>query len=448
MYKFILAVRYLFKRRITCLALMAVSICVFMVIVVMTVMTGLARDFEAKNHRWFGDCVLSTDSLVGFAYYQEFIEKLEKTDFVDAVSPVVRSYGILTEESGFHRNAEIVGIDPLRQSRVTNFGGCLYYHRDNPSKAFEPSYDANLPGIVVGIDSVRGRDERGQYHHEPETPRYVFTISCFPLTARGGLAKGGLGLVNSKNFYYSDDSHSGLARVDSSFVYLPFEEAQLLCGMATGEKRTSAIHLRLKPGVNLRAGRDKVAALWKEFVKEKQGSRHAGLLDKVHIETYREFRREVMAAVEMEKTMMIFVFSLVGIITVFIILVVFYMIVSHKSKDIGILKSVGVSNSNVLKLFLFFAFLVGVLGSAIGTTGGAAFLAKINRIENWLFERYGFQLWSRMMYAIDDIPNKMEFGTVAIIIISAIVACLVGAFLPSWQAAKLKPVETLQVSQL
>ena len=53
-----------------------------------------------------------------------------------------------------------------------------------------------------------------------------------------------------------------------------------------------------------------------------------------------------------------------------------------------------------------------------------------------------------MIYAIDDIPNKIEFDTLAIIIISAIVVCLAGALLPSWQAARLKPVETLQVSQL
>jgi len=84
----------------------------------------------------------------------------------------------------------------------------------------------------------------------------------------------------------------------------------------------------------------------------------------------------------------------------------------------------------------------------MGTAAGVLFLAKINQVEKWLYDHYGFQLWNRMIYAIDDIPNKIEFDTLAIIIISAIVACLVGALLPSWQAARLKPVETLQVSQL
>jgi len=155
-----------------------------------------------------------------------------------------------------------------------------------------------------------------------------------------------------------------------------------------------------------------------------------------------------VAAVETEQTMMIVIFGMIGIIMVFVVFVVFYMIVSHKSKDIGILKSVGASNGNVLLLFLGFAFLVGIIGSAIGALGGWRFLVHINQIEDWLFRRFGFQLWDRAIYAIGDIPNKIEFGILAPIVLSAIAACLIGAFIPSWQAAKYEPVETLQVAQL
>jgi lipoprotein-releasing system permease protein len=134
---------------------------------------------------------------------------------------------------------------------------------------------------------------------------------------------------------------------------------------------------------------------------------------------------------------------------VFIVFVVFYMIVSHKSKDIGILKSVGVSNGHVLALFLGFAFLVGVFGSAVGVVGGWQFLAHINQIEGWLFEHFDFQLWDRTIFVgIDDIPNAIDSKVLGVIILSAIVACLLGALVPSWQAARLRPVETLQVSRL
>jgi lipoprotein-releasing system permease protein len=141
-------------------------------------------------------------------------------------------------------------------------------------------------------------------------------------------------------------------------------------------------------------------------------------------------------------------FGFVGITTVFIVLVVFYMIISHKSKDIGILKSIGASNVDIIELFSGYAFLVGIVGSGIGLYAGWVFLVKINRIENWLFEHFGFQLWDRTIYAIGDIPNQVEFKTLAVIVVSAIAACLAGALIPSLQAARRKPVETLQVGQL
>jgi lipoprotein-releasing system permease protein len=68
MYKIILAIRYLLKRRITYFAVLAVALCVFIVVVVMTVMTGLVDDFKQKNHNFVGDCVVGTESRVCFSY--------------------------------------------------------------------------------------------------------------------------------------------------------------------------------------------------------------------------------------------------------------------------------------------------------------------------------------------------------------------------------------------
>ena len=91
---------------------------------------------------------------------------------------------------------------------------------------------------------------------------------------------------------------------------------------------------------------------------------------------------------------------------------------------------------------------MGALGSCIGLFTGWLFLLKINSIEDWLFEHFGFQLWDRTIYAIGAIPNQVDPKVLSVIVLSAMAACLVGAVVPSWQAARRKPVETLQVSQL
>jgi len=449
MYKIILAIRYLVKRQIAYFAVLAVALYVFTVVVVMTVLTGLVTDFKQKNHSFVGDCVVGTESLVGFAYYEDFMKILERSDFVEGISPVIKSYALVSPvESEQNLGVEIMGIDVVRHSGVTGFGQTLYYRKDDVSKAFKPVYAPNLAGCVIGIDLALQRDAKGRYPYGSGPTEMALAISCFPLTAKGALAKVGGGMVNTQTFYYSDNSESGLARVDSSMVYLPFEQAQLLCGMAGPVKRTNAIHIKFKPNVGLEAGCEEVDSLWQSFGREKAGEKQAYLLKNVAVQSWKDYRRAFIAAMEKEQTMMTAMFALVGITTVFIVFVVFYMIISHKSKDIGILKSIGVSNGNIIKLFSGFAFLVGILGSAVGLFSGWLFLLKINRIEDWLFARFGFQLWDRTIYAIGDIPNQVDAKVLAVIVLSAIAACLVGALVPSWQAAKQKPVETLRVSQL
>jgi len=451
MYKFILAIRYFTKRRITYFAVAAVALCVFIVVVVMTVMTGLLGGYKQKVHDFIGDCVVGTESLVGFPYYEDFIENLSKEDFVEEVSPMIKSYALVSPV-GTEKNVAvgIMGIYPVRHSRATNFAETLHYQKDNVSKVFVPANDPNYPGCVLGIDLALQRDEQGGYTYgfRPEDANIDLAITFFPLTARGALAKAGAGLVNTQVFHYTDTSQSGLARTDGSNIYLPFEQVQMLCGMAGLVKRANAIHIKFKPTVKLWAGCEMVNSLWQKFKQEKAKQEQSYLLDTVTVQSWKSYRRASIAPMEKEQMMLTAMFGFVGITTVFIVLVIFYMIISHKSKDIGILKSIGVSNAGVLQLFLGFAFFIGLLGSAIGLLAGWRFLVHINQIEDWLFERFGFQLWDRSIYAIGDIPNQMEAKVLVVIIFSAIAACLVGALIPARQATKLNPIETLQVNQL
>jgi ABC-type lipoprotein release transport system permease subunit len=415
----------------------------------MTVMTGLVSDFKDKNHRYVGDCVVGTESLVGFAYYDDFAEILKREDFVEGVSPVIKSYG-LVGAAGAERSigVEIVGIEPAMHSRVTGFGKSLHYHRADAASAFVPDYDANHIGCVIGIDLWLRRHTNGDYDYGERPAAFSLAVTCFPLTVKGALARAGTDLVNTRTFYFSDTSESGLARVDGSVVYLPFEEVQSLCGMKGPVARASWIHIKFKSNISEEEGYRKVSDLWRKFSDDKKGEKYADLLKTVSVQGWRQNRREYIAAMEKEQTMMTAMFGLVGLTTVFIIFVVFYMIVSHKSKDIGILKSLGVSAWNLISLFLLFSFLLGLIGSAVGAASGWVFLRYINRIEGWLFEHFGFQLWDRTMYAIGDIPNEVKTGTITVIVACAILACLAGAVLPSRRAVKATAAEALQVSQI
>jgi lipoprotein-releasing system permease protein len=446
-YRLTLIARYLVKRRITHFAILAVALCVFTVVVVMTVMNGLVGEFKEKNHAFVGDCVVGTDSLVGFPYYEEFMALVERTGLAQGISPVVQGYALLATEGGDEQNVQILGLDPVRHSEATNFARTLDFHAGDVRKAFEPTYDPNLAGCVLGIDKVLRRDARGQYVRFSSPFRVAITLTCFPLNAKGALAGAGASPVRTKQFFYSDNSHTGIARVDSEYVYVPLEQAQLLC-MGGAEPRVTAVHIKFRPGVGQKEGCRRIEALWDRFKQDKAGAPNRVLLDTVSVQGWRTYRRAVVAPMEQEQLLLSLMFVLVGITTVFIVFVVFYMIVNSKKKDIGVLKSVGASNTSVLSLFQGFAFGVGSVGSCAGVVFGWLFLTRINRVEQWVYQHFGFQLWDRTIYVIGEIPHQVEFAVLATIVSGAILACMLGALVPSYLAVRLRPVETLHAGRL
>lgn len=455
MYKLTLAVRYLIRRRISYFAVAAVALCVFVVFVVITVLSGLSRDFKDKVHGSAGDCVVYTKSLVGFGYYDEFLEILRRQPYVEAAAPVVRNYALVSVKasepgliaSGRDQTVEILGVDAASYSEVTQFGQWVRYNKNHIESVFAPSYEPNLPGCVPGVDIFFDRDRQGNYHAPDKPGRVVLEISCVPLTAKGALARAGAGELNSKTFSYSDHFEAGYS-LDRRLIFLPIDDVQLLCGMAGGLKRITHIHIKFRQGTALDDGTGRVKKLWADFVATKAAAPYENLLSQVQVQSWKDFSKVIVALVETQQTMMIVCFGLIGMITVFIVLVVLYMIVSHKSKDIGILKSVGASGLDILSVFLNFAFLIGLVGSAIGALLGWRFLVHINTIEDWMFEKFDFQLWDRQITSIGRIPNTVDLPVLGTIILCAIGACLLGALLPSWRASRTKCVDTLQVAGL
>jgi len=450
MIKWLLAWRYFFKRPISILAVVAVALCVFIVLVVMTVMNGLLRDFKQKNHDYAGDCVIASDSLVGFGYYEDFMDILSQQSFVAAVSPVAKGVGLVhLKQYKWDSGIEIHGIDPLLHSQVTNFSDTLHYQKEKPENAFQPKDAPQLDGCVTGIDVIplgrRNSDGTYLYHNEPMWLELV--ISAFPLNIKGGLQRS-LDLVSTKSFFYSDDSHSGLVKVDGAVIYIPLEQSQILCGMDSPIKRVSSLHIRFIDGESVESSVAKVHDLWKKFVAQNADKPGGNLFENVRVQSWEQNRRSVIAPMEKEQTMMTMLFLMLGVITVFIVFVVLYMIISHKSKDIGILKSMGAPMSSILGIFQLFSVFIALIGSLIGSVSGWIFLYKINDLEDWLYARHGWQLWDRTVYAIGDIPNQVEPEVLAVIVGSAVLACMVGALVPGLQAARKKPVQSLQVNQL
>lgn len=449
MLNWLLAIRYLVKRPITWLAVLAVTLSVFIALVVMTVMHGLVGDYKDKTHALVGDVVISTPSLVGFSYYEELCQRLEALNEVQATSAVVSAVGLRRQPGGSQAGIRIIGLDPKRHSQVTAWNAFLHYRQDQLDNAFVPSYDPNAEGFIIGIDTLRwSKNSDGVYTYSDVVPRIKLEVVCFPLTAKGAPARAGMGEINSRVLTCSDVCHTGLAREDYNVLYCSLDQAQWLCGMDGRYARANAIHFRLCDGVSADHALVQIKGVWEEFKAAFANQPTGYLLEQVRVQSWQRYHRSEIAAMEKEETMIGLMFLLVGLTTGFVVFVVFYMIVGHKSRDVGILKSIGVPDTGVMGLFSRFALLVGTCGLGLGLLSGWIFLRWINPIEDWLFKTIGWQMWNRAIYSIVDIPNEIQGAVVLRITLVALIVCLLGALAPAWKAARARPVESLQVTQV
>src|SRR5206468_9012008 len=160
----------------------------------------------------------------------------------------------------------------------------------------------------------------------------------------------------------------------------------------------------------------------------------ARLLSSLRVQTWEELQAKFLNAVEKEKVLVTFLFSLISIVAVFLIFCIFYMIVVEKTRDIGIIKSVGATSSGVAGIFLGYGATIGILGAGLGLGIGYAIVHNINTIHTWLGKALGVVVWDPEVYAFDTIPNTMDVTEVAVILGVAIVSSILGALIPAIRA--------------
>ena len=118
--------RYLRKRRIAWVSLIAVTLCTTMVIVVISVMGGWLRMFRESAHGIAGDIIISRESLAGFAGYQEMIDRINKIDGVQSAVPMIHTFGLVNIANQIQYGVEVTGLPLEQMDAVSKFRQSLY----------------------------------------------------------------------------------------------------------------------------------------------------------------------------------------------------------------------------------------------------------------------------------------------------------------------------------
>ena len=149
-------------------------------------------------------------------------------------------------------------------------------------------------------------------------------------------------------------------------------------------------------------------------------------------------------ALKMEKTMMFFILLLIITVAVFNLLSSLVMVVTDKRSDIAILRTMGMSSKQVICIFIYQGFIIGLIGTIIGILLGILLSSYATEIVNFIQNVTGRQLVNASVYMINYVPSKLMLSDVIKVTLSSVLLSFLATLYPAWSASKVQPVEALR----
>ena len=221
-----------------------------------------------------------------------------------------------------------------------------------------------------------------------------------------------------KQFVVAGFFHSGMLEYDNHMIYMNLEQADRLFHM--NEKVSGQI---------LRLSESKWANELSEFLKK-------DLAYPYMVMTWKEKNRSLFKWMNIQRWPILFIFSLIAMVGLVNIISALAMIVLDKTRQIGILKSLGVSHTGLRQLFLFYGFMIGLAGAIIGS-----FLALILA---WIQNNFKIITLPEDIYFMDFIPMDVSIFDVFSIAIISIVCAIFAAIWPTVRAERIEPADALR----
>jgi lipoprotein-releasing system permease protein len=459
-------------------------------IVVNSVMNGFSTKLRERLRAFLSDIVIESAGMEGFAGAEEKMARILTHPFlkdkIKGITPTLEIFAMLQlrwpNGETNTRTVKLIGIDPRTRETV---GGWKDYlvgpvferdpldphsdimhakHReekhfdlppavvkhyellhqlqfhpqpvpeepDQPPPPTPPPSRVKVPsGIIVGhlIASFReknvdGTGSRDRYVLRPGDEVKIITVSGALTGERIGEHK--MVPVND-SFVVVDYFKSELSEYDSNYVFVPLDYLQHL---RTMHNRVTSIQIKLNDYADAKAVVEELRAMFP----------HGSL----RIETWEQKQGPLLHAIDIERGILNVLLFLIIAVAGFGILAIFSMIVAEKTRDIGILKALGASNGGVMKIFLGYGLLLGVVGAGLGTLLGLTLTWHINKIEQFLSSITGNQVFDRGIYYFNEIPTDIQVMMVLLVNAGAVAIAVAFSVLPALRAALLHPVRALR----
>ena len=215
--------------------------------------------------------------------------------------------------------------------------------------------------------------------------------------------------------------NSGMSEYDSSFAYITLKSAQKISGL---DDQISIIEIHLDDL--------KYTDVTKEKIEE------SFFDENIIVRDWKEINESFWTVLSTERTIMRLILSLIVIVAAFNVVISLFILVKNKSKEIALLKTIGVNSNSILRIFLIVGSIIGIGGTTIGAILGSIITINLENIRGLLNKIFNLNLFPSEFYYIDQLPTSIHFNEIFFIILFSIFISILATIYPAYSASKLE----------
>lgn len=430
-YEFLIALRYLKSKKRkkiislnTLISMGGVGIGVAALIATLAVMTGFKEDLRDKILGTTSHIVITDRTRDNITDYNTLMEEVAKVPHVVASTPFIFRQVLLSAPSSAF-GVVLRGIDPANEGKVTKLAenmveGDLDFLTAPPLAQPGETEDGDtasqtekkiLPGIVIGKELA---SRLGVFWGE--TLHIVSPVGKEGASVSQSLGGPGGFTPKIRKFRIVGIFDSGMYEYDSSLAYISVSEAQKFFNLSDAVT-----------GIEV-----KVDDIFSADAVSREIENRLGF--PYQAQDWKSLNRNLFSALELEKDMMFVILILIILVASFNIVGTLTMTVSEKAREISILKAMGTTRKSITRIFMYEGLIIGGIGVAFGLPLGLGI--------SFMLQTF-YQLPGDVYY-ISTLPMRLHLVDVVLVTGSAFLITLLATLYPSWQAAKLAPVEGLR----
>ena len=387
-----------FLKIISVFSFLGIMLGVAILIIVMSVMNGFKKDLTNKILGLNPHIVIQPNS---FNISEDYTLKL-KNEFKDIrLSKSYFGEGIIISNNNA-KGAILKGVD-LREKSISEF------FNNYTSEGNLDNFNTNK--VFIGSEMAFNLNLKVD-------DTLSLMSSSFISTPLGSLPK-------QENFKVAGIFNTGFLEFDQSIVFINIEDALALFNK---ENKDQNIEVYLKDPLQANFYKNKIQKINENYF----------------VYSWTDLNKSLFSALKVERNVMFIILSLIIVVAAFNIISGLTILIKNKTKEIAILKTLGLSNKSIKKTFFLTGLTIGFLATISGIFIGILFSLNIEKIRILLSTVFNLEIFPSDIYFLEKLPSEINFNSILIIFILSIIISALASYLPAKRISKMNTFRALR----